>query len=391
MKFAHFDPFSGVSGDMILGSLVDAGLNPADLEAELAKLKVKGFRLHASKVSRGPISATKLDVVIDPSAPELPEHPSEIEAIILGSGLRPAVREHAAKTVRILAEAEARVHGTAHGHVHFHEVGRLDALVDIAGAAAGLDLLGIESVTSSPVATGRGEVACSHGLLPVPAPATVEILKGIPTSETAENRELATPTGVAILKAHCSAFGRRPRGTFTDIGYGAGSRSDGRLPNVLRVFIGFENAAWETMFQLEVNLDDVTPQAIGALYETLFSKGAVDVWVTPAFMKKNRPGFVVSALCPLSAVRDVEHALFTETSTLGVRCFEADRTVLDREIIEVETKFGRIRIKVGRIPGGGSKYAPEYEDCLAAAKKHGVPLREVILEAEAGFKGCAED
>ncbi len=385
MKFAHFDPFSGVSGDMILGCLLDAGLSRSSLCAELDKLGVGGFSIESRKVMRGPIAATKVDVLIDDSAEPLPPHPDGIIRIIAGSRLDDAVKDKASRTVSILAEAEASVHGTTVDRIHFHEVGSLDALIDIAGAAAGLRLLGVDSVSSSPVATGRGEVECSHGRLPVPAPATAEILRGVPTFEAHAFGELATPTGAAILKAHCSAFGQRPPGTFTAVGYGAGGREDGAMPNALRLFLGFGPASWDSMFQVEVNLDDVTPQTVGMLFDELFKAGSVDVWVTPVHMKKNRPGFVVSALCPASAVPHVEAVFFRETSTLGTRRFEARRTVLDRSIKTVATRFGPIRIKTGTLPDGNTKSAPEYEDCLEASRRCGVPLADVFREAGALF------
>jgi uncharacterized protein (TIGR00299 family) protein len=385
MKFAHFDPFAGAAGDMILGALVDAGLDLGVLSRELAKLGVGGFRLSAEKVQRGPLAGTRVLVEIGPDAPTLPPTPDGLAELILGSGLGKGVRRKAAEIVRILGRAEAAVHGVDPREVHFHEVGSLDALVDITGAAAAVELMGIGAVTSSPVTTGSGKLRCKHGTLPVPAPATAEILRGVPTRSVDSGAEMTTPTGAAVLRGLCSSFGPRPDGVCSAVGYGAGSREEGPVPNLLRVFVGTRSAPAPGIWQIEVNLDDITPELLGGLFPKLLEAGALDAWVMPATMKKNRPGFVVAALCTEETLPEVESTLLRETTTLGLRRHRTERTVLPRETMEVETGFGPVRVKVGILPDGTRKFSPEYDDCLRLSESTGQPLREVF---EAAMRAC---
>jgi uncharacterized protein (TIGR00299 family) protein len=381
MKTLHFDPFSGASGDMILGALVDVGLPIATLTSGLSHLKVEGFRLTSERVQRGTLSGTKVSVVIEKDAPELPGKPHAMLQIIEQSALPVPVKEGAARIIRLLADAEARVHGGTADEAHFHEVGRLDALVDIVGAAVGVHALGVDLVTCSAVATGKGDLVCSHGRLPVPSPATAALLRGVPTRETGAEGERTTPTGAAILLGLCARFGARPTGVYSAVGYGAGDRDDGPLPNLLRVFVGHDAPKTQSLAMVETNLDDISPEILGGLFDALFAVGALDVWMTPTHMKKGRLGFVVSVLCSLEKGPAVEAVLFRETSTLGLRSLVVERTALARRTVQVETGFGTVRVKVGLLPQGGEKPAPEYEDCAAVARSSGRPVREIYLAA----------
>jgi len=383
---AYVDCFSGASGDMFLGALVDAGLPLADLEEELAKLHLDEYTLSAERVRRAGLGGTKVTVTVAGGSPR--RGPREVEAIIEQSDLDEPVKRQASAVFRRLAEAEAKVHGVGLEQVHFHEVGAVDALVDVVGTCAGLWRLGVSRVAASPVAVGHGYVSAAHGRLPVPAPATAELLKGVPLRDCDEEGELTTPTGAALLVTLAESFSTIPPMRISSIGYGAGTRENKRVPNVLRLLIGEPTEAGDgdTMWVLETNLDDVTGEVCGYLFERLFAAGAVDVFATPIQMKKNRPGVLISALTPVGAVAAVETALFAETTTFGVRRYAVARSTLEREHVEVTTEHGPVRVKVGRLDGKVTSAAPEYEDCRRVAETAGLALKTVYALAMDAFR-----
>jgi uncharacterized protein (TIGR00299 family) protein len=387
-RIAYLDCFSGVSGDMLLGALVDAGLPEADLEGELALLKLQGYRLEVSKVERAGLGATRVEVMPAGGPPPHRRLP-DILSIIEKSDLPAADREKGSLIFRRLAEAEGRVHRCRPEEVEFHEVGAVDTLVDIMGAVAGLRLLGVEDLYCSPLPAGGGEVRGAHGVLPVPAPATLELmaLAGAPlTSVVGEPAfELVTPTGAAIVTA--LARFERPPMRVTAVGYGAGARNIPGRPNVLRVWLGERVAERRrrTMLLVETNIDDMSPELLGYVQERLFEAGAADVWFVPIQMKKNRPATLLSVLCPHEHEEAVVGLLLRETSTLGVRISEVSRREADRESLEFESSLGPAAVKVKRLEGEEPQVSPEYEACRRLALQHGLSLAEVyrIVSEEA--------
>lgn len=388
-KIAYFDCFSGISGDMTLGALVDAGADLARIEAELRKLPVKGWSLSAEKVKRGALAATLVKVTTE----ETHHHRglTKILDTIEKAGLAARAADRASQIFRRLGEAEARIHGTAIDQVHFHEVGALDSIVDIVGAAIGFDLLGIEEFACSAVNVGGGHTPSAHGPLPIPAPAAAEMLRGAPVYSSGIEKELTTPTGAAIVSTLCTQFGAMPAMTTNAVGYGAGSWELKEQANVLRLFVGeaaskHARPGEHTVTVIETNLDDMNPQIYGYLAEQAFAVGALDVYSTPVQMKKNRPGQLLTLLCePATADRLVD-LLFRETTTLGVRTYEARRRVLERETVSVETPYGAVRMKLARMNGSVLNAAPEYEDCRRIASERRVPLKQVLADAALAFE-----
>lgn len=388
-KLAYFDGFSGASGDMVLGALVDAGLELARLEAELRKLPLGGWAIAAEKVKRGALQATHVKV----SSTETHHHRglSKIENIIGEAKLSPRAAEMAVRIFRRLGEAEAKVHGVPLEKVHFHEVGAVDSIIDIVGAAIGFDLLGITEFACAPLNVGGGKVKTEHGILPVPAPATVELLKGVPTYSSGIERELVTPTGAAILATVAAHFGQQPAMSVAAVGYGAGTAQIAEQPNVLRVLLG-ESAvarvapADEVITVMEVNLDDMNPQIYGYFAEKALGAGALEVYATPVQMKKNRPGQLVTILCAAADERALAELLFRETTTIGVRTWQVQRRTLVRESVKVQTAHGEVRVKISRQNGLVLNAAPEYEDCRRIAEERGVPLKEVLAAAVAAYR-----
>jgi len=390
MKIAYFDCFSGISGDMTLGALVDAGCNLAEMETHLRRLPVPGWRISAEKVVRRGFRATQ--VKVESSDPQRHRSLSDILQLIERAGLPLPIAERASRIFRRLGDAEALVHGVPVEKVHFHEVGAVDAIVDIVGAAAGFEQLGIEEFFCSALNLGGGRVNTQHGNLPVPAPATAELLRGAPTYSNGIQRELVTPTGAAIVATLASQFGPQPEMTVAAIGLGAGSAELAEQPNVLRLFVG-ENAVRrddatldEDLLVLEANLDDMSPQVYGYFAERALEAGALDVFSIPVQMKKNRPGQLVTVLCKPADREKLSDLLFRETTTLGVRQSNVKRRTLQREIIPVETSLGSIRMKVARLNGHILNVAPEYEDCQKIAAERGVPLKQVLGEATFQFQ-----
>jgi pyridinium-3,5-bisthiocarboxylic acid mononucleotide nickel chelatase len=390
MKIAYFDCFSGISGDMVLGALVDAGCSLAQIEAELRRLPLSGWSISAEKAIRGGVAATRVHV-------ECSEHHhhrslSSILQLIEQAGLPPRVADRASKIFWRLGEAEARVHNEPIEKVHFHEVGAVDAIVDIVGVSVGFELIGVEEFACSALNVGSGRVQTQHGVLPVPAPATAELLRGAPTYSTGILCELVTPTGAAIVASLALRFGAQPAMTVRAIGHGAGATLLTEQPNLLRLFVG-ETAVQETgeprdetIIVLEANLDDMNPQIYGYFVECALKAGALDVFSTPVQMKKNRPGQLITVLCESAASESLTDLIFRETTTLGVRRSTVQRRTLQRVSVAVETPLGPIRVKVARLNGRTLNAAPEYDDCQKIAAAHGIPLKRVLAEAAFQFQ-----
>lgn len=382
MKSVYFDCFAGISGDMILGALVDAGLPLADLEAELAKLGVDGYTLSAEKAVKNSISGTSVKVMTEEQSAH--RHMKDIVEIINASSLSQAVKTLGINVFKTLAEAEAKIHNTTPDKIHFHEVGALDAIVDVMGAVVGLELLGASSVYASPVHVGSGFVECEHGKIPVPAPATLEILRGVPTYSTGIAAELTTPTGSAILTTLADQFGPMPSMTIDSIGYGAGSR-DLEIPNLLRLIVGSESVDGYIVDQVELveaNIDDMNPEHYDYVIDRLMAQGALDVTLTPLMMKKHRPATHLSVMVQPSDVQKLIKTLFAETTTLGVRRQTIQRQKLPREVRTVTTPHGEVRVKIAWLDGQVHIVAPEYDGCRKLAEDHGVPLREIYRTAQ---------
>jgi uncharacterized protein (TIGR00299 family) protein len=397
MKLAYFDCFSGISGDMTLGALVDAGCAVGHLRSELSGLQVPGWDLTADKVWKNGMAATYVQVVTEDQS----KHRSlgAILEILEKSELAPAVRERAAAIFRKLGEAEARVHDVPLEKIHFHEVGAVDAIVDIVGSCIGFHALGIEKFACSPLNVGGGTAKMAHGVLPVPAPATANLLQGRPTYSNGVQKELVTPTGAAIVATLCDAFGPQPAMSVGAIGYGAGTADLEGQPNVLRIMVGEEVGVGkveeksaqpglavplgfdEEIAVVEANLDDMNPQIYGYFLEKALGAGALDVYTAPVQMKKNRPGTLLTVLCKPQDTNSLMTLIFAETTTFGVRTYRAQRRVLPREWVNVGTEFGDVRIKVSRVNGRILHVAPEFEDCRKLAVEKDVPLQQVIAEA----------
>ncbi|MDT7542884.1 MAG: pyridinium-3,5-bisthiocarboxylic acid mononucleotide nickel chelatase [Acidobacteriota bacterium] len=385
MRTLYFDCFAGASGDMILGALVAAGADAQKLREQLQLLDVSNFDVSFHTVDRSGISATRAEVRTEDEKHH--RHLSMILKIIERSRLSASVKARASRIFARLAEAEARVHNVAVESVHFHEVGAMDAIIDVVGACIGFELLNVERFVASPLHTGSGTVEMAHGRFPVPPPAVVELLRDAPTYATDIQGELLTPTGAAIISTLCESYGAMPMMRVASVGYGAGGREYERFPNVLRVMIGETegDAGDERLLIVETNLDDVSPQIIGHLMERAFERGALDCYFTPVQMKKNRPGVLISILCHPQEREAIYQLLFNETTTLGVRSHEVARRALPRESMLVQTEFGAIRIKVARTQGRIVNASPEYDDCRAAARKFDAPLRDVEAAARAAF------
>jgi len=404
-RVLHLDTFSGIAGNMFAAALLDAGLRRKDLEADLAGLDLP-HRLRVSRVRRGALAGRYLDVRVarsgrghehehghgEPKAKGRGQGHGrhahgrtyrEIARLLGRARLRDAVRDRALAIFEALGRAEAAVHGVDLDDVHFHEVGAVDAIVDVTAAAIGLDRLGVEHVTATPVALGHGTVDTDHGRLPLPAPATLELLKGIPTVPAHVAWETVTPTGAALLATLVDAFGPLPAGTVEAVGHGAGEDRPGPMPNVLRAVLArAEGPGADRVVCLETNLDDLVPEHFDLLMERLFEAGALDVSLQHLQTKKNRPGFLVRVLARPADRTRLAHLLLRESTAIGVRATECERIVLPREELRVRTPFGRIRVKRVRDPEGRTRVSAEYEDCKRAALRTGTPIREVVRAAE---------
>jgi len=380
VKVAHFDCFSGASGDMVLGAVVDAGVPVETIRAALDSLGLP-IKLEVERVIRCGFAATKATIVA--ADQEDYRFLPDVEAIIANGALTPKQRALAVTIFRRIAAAEATVHGMPLERVHFHEVGALDSIADIVGAAVGLDLLGVERFTSSPIPTGAGTVKAAHGVMPVPTPGTLELLKGVPLAASNVEFELTTPTGAAMLTSVVSEYTTAPAMTVENIGHGAGTKDFLDRPNILRLLVGADHSPLtarhspsDMVVVLETNLDDVPPEIIAYSTERLFAAGALDVFVVQGQMKKGRPGLMVSVISDPARAGELEAILFRETATFGIRRHTALRSKLDRVAITVETPWGPVKAKRGR-RDDLEVVTPEYEDCARVAREHNVPLRDV--------------
>jgi len=452
MRIAYLECFSGMSGDMFLGALVDAGVAPRIFEDTVAALRI-GARLEITRVVRSGISATKVDVYVDgekdlpreehwerhehvhshveqhahephghfhdadehhehshsspgkislASVPAPREHShgrglTEIQKIITAAVISETAKKTAIHIFEALGRAEAKIHNTSIESVHFHEVGAVDAMVDIVCAAVGAEALGVSEIICSPLNVGGGTVKCAHGTFPVPAPATVELLRDAPVYSSGIQAELVTPTGAAIVKTLAARFAPFPEMKIDRSGYGAGSRDFPGHPNVVRLTIGESassalsaNTASETIIVLEANIDDLNPQVFGYVMDRLFEEGALDAFGMPVQMKKNRPGMLLTVLCKPEDARKLTQLIFTETTTLGVRRRDEMRQTLSRRWESVGTAWGEVRIKIASMNGTVTNYAPEYEDCRRIAAEHHVPLKRVMQEAARAYLGAGE-
>lgn len=386
MKIAYLDCFSGISGNMMLGALVDAGVDVAQLEAELARLALTGYTISARQVQRHGLQGTYVEV--ETAKTQNARHLQDIQTLIQKSDLPQTVKRQSIAIFERMAAAEARVHGIPVEAVHFHEVGAVDAIVDVVGSAIGLWLLGVEMVYASPVHVGRGRLECAHGTLPVPAPATQELLKGVPIYGRDVDLELVTPTGAAILTGLAQSYGNAPPMRVTHIGYGAGSRNL-PCPNLVRLCIG-ETSDPVPLYEedavtlLEANIDDMNPQWYEHVMARLFAAGALDVFLTPIQMKRGRPAVQLSVLVAPEGIGRILPVIFAETSTIGIRTSLMRRWKLTRERVVVETPYGPVGVKVARQGARALNIQPEYRECLQIAQQRGIPLKEVsqvVLEA----------
>lgn len=381
MKICYFDPFSGISGDMTVGALLDAGADWKAVESALQSLGLEA-QYRVEKTKRKGIAASKFSVTFEEQKKH--RHLPHVEKIILQGQLTERARGNALAVFRRLGEAESKSHDIAIEKVHFHEVGAVDSISDIVGACVALDLLGVDEVRSSQINVGSGTVNTEHGVLPVPAPATAELLKNAPIYAAGPEFELTTPTGAALITTLASGFGALPPVNVTAQGFGAGDKEFPQQANVLRVLIGDRSEAAEstTVVMLEANLDDSSPQLLGYAMERLFEAGALDVTMTPVFMKKNRPGTLVAVMATPETVETMAAILFAETTTLGIRTYRAERRVLARQFSEIATKYGTVRVKYTE----RGSFAPEFDDCRKLAAEHRVPLRSVMAEASEAFR-----
>jgi uncharacterized protein (TIGR00299 family) protein len=380
MRIAYFDCFSGASGDMILGSLIDAGLSPQRMREELKKVSIPGVRLNVRKVVKGGISATQ---VIVAGKKEVRSHRNlnELLKIVERSHLESEVKKKSIEVFQRIASVEAKIHRKPVEEIHFHELGGLDSIVDIVGSIWGFRQMGIDGVYVSKVNVGTGFVKCEHGILPVPAPAALALMKGKPIYSSGAETELLTPTGAALLTSLGSHFGQMPSMKVEKIGYGAG-RDDLPHPNVLRLIIGTPavTSGQERVTVIETNIDDMNPQFYEYVMERLLEMEVQEVYLTPILMKKNRPATLLTAICPPEKLPSVIEFLLKETTTLGLRWHEEERSRADREILSLQTKYGRIRFKLARWQGRMINLSPEYEDCKRLALKKRIPLKEVFEE-----------
>ena len=421
MKVAYFDCFSGISGDMILGALIDAGLSPDLLTQEISKLHIEGLNIEVNNVNRKGIACKRIkikiaDVNIPPREEHLllpglnekknedvnntPSNPKEchyhsfshlqnILDVIQKSKLHPTIQQKSCEIFRRLVEAESEVHGSNPHDVHLHEVGAIDAIVDVVGSVVGLKLLKIDKVFSSPLSFGTGFVSCAHGRYPLPVPGVVALCKNVPSIQTKIRAELVTPTGAAIITTLASKFGSAPTFSQDSVGYGAGMRDLEEQPNALRIRLGqlSINSSMEKLIHVEANIHDMNPEVYSYLFDVLFEIGAREVYLTPVTMKKGRPGQLLGVLVENRLLENVTEKILSETTTLGVRYYEVDRHVMSRKTITVNTPYGKIRVKIAQ-HDNKERFAPEYEDCANQARQHRAPLLTVY---EAAKKAAVED
>jgi hypothetical protein len=381
---AYFDCFSGISGDMTLGAFIDLGVPVKWLKENINRIPLTGFDVSVDNVTRNGITAKSVHVSVEND--KTSRDYSQIRSLIENSPLPRNVKQMSHNMFERMADAEAHIHGCSRDHVHFHEVGGIDAIVDIVGTALCINYLGIKKVVSSSIPLGNGFVICAHGTLPVPAPATIEILKGVPVYGTKIPHELVTPTGAAIIVTLAESYGEMPDMIIEKTGYGAGKRDIESIPNLLRVMTGTESCdetakrsphQKDTIVVLETSIDDMNPEVFGFLMDRLFEEGALDVYWIPVFMKKNRPGTLVQVLCRRNRKDVLIDCILSETSSLGVKYYDAQRSMLRRESVIMKTAYGEIRVKRILEAGGGVRIVPEYEVCKKIALEKNLPIRMV--------------
>ena len=387
MKIAYFDCFSGISGDMILGALADLGNDFSFIKKELKKLDLKGYSLSHKKVKRGVIETTRVDVKVTEKSSSK-RNLKSIISIIKNSGLAEKIKNDSIKIFRRLAEAEATVHGTTINKVHFHEVGAIDSIVDIVGSVIGIHHLNISKIVSSSINVGSGFVKCDHGTLPVPAPAVVEILRGVPCFSSGTRQELTTPTGAAVIATLANEFGSLPELKTDRVGYGAGGKNLKEMPNALRIILGelsIANELKKEIFVLETNIDDMNPEFYDVVMEKLFQAGAVDVFLTPIIMKKNRPATKLSVLTQQQNVEMLANEVLKNTTSFGIRFYPVERVMLEREFQEIETVLGKVKVKIGKRDGEVCHISPEYEHCKKISREQGIPIKKVYEEIQSAI------
>lgn len=392
MRQAYLDGSSGISGDMFVGALLDAGFDAHRLLEELKKLPLGFYKLKRTRATRGGITGTRFEVEVAGDQPH--RNLSDIEAILGTPGLSEGVKDKALKIFRKLAEVEGKIHGKAAADIHFHEVGAVDAIIDIVGACVGMEALEISELVSSPLNVGGGRVEAEHGSLPVPAPAAAELLQGIPVYSSGVEGELVTPTGAAIVSTLAASFGPLPSFKIERIGYGVGAKEFPKHANAARLFLGERLEAVkaevskpgdELVSIIEANLDDMSPQLYGYLVDQALAVGALDVTCSSVQMKKNRPGLQVTILTTPEKADALAQLVFEQTTTIGLRIYEARRKVLEREHVEVETPYGKVRMKVAKREGKVMNAAPEFDDCQKLAAEKNVPLKQVMIAAQAAY------
>ncbi len=385
MRILYYDCFAGISGDMNLGAMIDLGVDAAYLESELQKLNIEGFHLEITKDLRRGISGTKAEVIVENPDNEKHRHLRHVEEIINNSTLSETVKANSLKIFKLIAFAEAKVHQVAVERVHFHEVGALDSIADIVGAAVCLDFLKVDKVLSSPIQLGGGTVKCAHGIMPVPAPATVLIVENVPVKTGLVQHEATTPTGAAILVATVDEFTEQINFPITKTAYGIGHRDVSEVPNVLRVFLSetetkVGDVKEETATVLECNIDDMNPERYDFILEQLFNAGASDAWLVPIIMKKSRPANQLSVLCAPEKVRKMKEVIFTQSTTIGLREYTVRKSVLPRVEKIVDTKYGTVRLKQSVFEGKVVRSKPEFDDCRAIALREKISIEEVEKE-----------
>ena len=388
-RVAYLDCFAGVSGDMLLGALVDVGWPVERLRSVVDALKLQGVTVQAETVHKHHLAGTQITIQSPPSPCAPLRHPADLIALIEQSDLAESIRTRAADVIMALAKAEAQVHGVPEEEVHFHEMGAVDTLVDVVGTVAGLDALGIEQVVSAPLPWSHGTIEISHGRFPVPSPAVAALLHGAPVVGVDVEGEMVTPTGAALVTRLAESFGLMPSMIVTRVGYGAGMRDWPDRPNLLRLVLGeripdtsachAESVTYETLAILACNLDNMIPEWYGPLIESALKAGALDIWLTPVHMKKGRPSVMVEVLCKPQDALSLRTLLFRQTTTLGIRESSVIRWALPREVRTVATRYGEVRIKEAILDDGVHKFAPEHDDCVARAAEHGVSVREVWM------------
>ncbi len=376
---AYLDCFAGISGDMTLAALLDLGLAEDYLRDQLSTVDLKGYSLNIRRSKRQGIAGVRFDVEVDSNHPHRSYR--EIRRTIEDSGLHDQPKRRALEIFEVIARAEAQVHGVDIDSVHFHEVGAVDSIIDVVGAAVGVHALGIDTIICSPLPMTRGFVHTAHGTLPTPAPATLEILKGVPVTGSESSIELVTPTGAAIVQALADEFGQYPRFSPLKIGYGLGKSDPREFPNALRIVLGKEtedHVRLDSVGVIECQVDDLDPRVLGHLMDLLLVRGALDVSFTPVQMKKNRPGTLITTLVPPHLRSDVAHMLLTHTTTLGVRVSASERVVLARSSETAQTSLGDVRVKVVHMPDGRHERRAEFEDVRKIAERTGQPTREIL-------------